>query len=316
MGATHTLAPGYLLTVTAGDAPTSVKQSEDTSIGAVIPALASRTFGPYFVPRTFTVGEGATVLKTAAGLSLLLGGALLLNAGAPVTAVAASLTVNPAGDDNGLTFTARNYGAEGNRITIEYRDPGTNNATLSVSVSGDTIVVNLATGAAGAVTSTAAEVLAAVNASVAASRLVSVAIHAADTGVADDGSGVVTAMAAAPLTGGTGTAINVALPGAVCIDYTNGATYTNTGTTASPVWTASVTTAAYAATAATVNALAALHLYGAGAPVDYTDGTPPATGEGAAPKGAIYSDTANGLVYRNSGTQAQPIWTKLGDAVV
>jgi uncharacterized 2Fe-2S/4Fe-4S cluster protein (DUF4445 family) len=28
-------------------------------------------------------------------------------------------------------------------------------------------------------------------------------------------------------------------------------------------------------------------------------------------KGAIYSDTTNGLVYRNSGTQAQPAWTAL-----
>lgn len=70
----------------------------------------------------------------------------------------------------------------------------------------------------------------------------------------------------------------------------------------------------YAATAAIVNTLAALHLYGAGVPVDYTDGSPPATGEGVAPKGALYSDTTNGSVYRNSGTQAEPIWTALGDA--
>lgn len=68
---------------------------------------------------------------------------------------------------------------------------------------------------------------------------------------------------------------------------------------------------------ATVNALAVLHLYGSGAPVDYTDGTPPATGEGVAPPGAIYSDISpagSGFVYRNSGSQAEPIWTKLADA--
>lgn len=52
----------------------------------------------------------------------------------------------------------------------------------------------------------------------------------------------------------------------------------------------------------------------AGAPVDYTDGTPPATGEGTAPKGSLYVDTTNGFVYRNSGTVAQPAWTKLADA--
>jgi hypothetical protein len=63
-----------------------------------------------------------------------------------------------------------------------------------------------------------------------------------------------------------------------------------------------------------VEALAALHLYGSGAPVDYTDGTPPATGEGVAPAGALYSDTTTGFVYRNSGSQANPVWTKLADA--
>lgn len=53
---------------------------------------------------------------------------------------------------------------------------------------------------------------------------------------------------------------------------------------------------------------------GAGVPVDYTDGTPPATGEGTSPPGALYIDTTNANVYRNDGTQAQPIWKMLADA--
>jgi hypothetical protein len=75
--------------------------------------------------------------------------------------------------------------------------------------------------------------------------------------------------------------------------------------------------ASWGALTSQVNALAVLHLYGSGAPVDYTDGTPPATGEGTAPPGAIYSDISpagSGFVYRNSGSQAEPIWTKLADA--
>jgi hypothetical protein len=88
--------------------------------------------------------------------------------------------------------------------------------------------------------------------------------------------------------------------------------YRNSGTRLAPVWTVEVQSG-YAATSSKVNALAALHLYGAGAPVDYTDGDPEATGEGTAPKGALYSDTTTGLVYRNSGTQAEPLWTRLGD---
>jgi len=84
---------------------------------------------------------------------------------------------------------------------------------------------------------------------------------------------------------------------------------------ASLVETVFATIDAYPATADAVDTLTTLHISGAGVPVDYTDGTPPATGEGVAPKGALYSDITNGFVYRNSGTLAQPIWTKLADAV-
>lgn len=47
---------------------------------------------------------------------------------------------------------------------------------------------------------------------------------------------------------------------------------------------------------------------GAGAPVDYTDGTPPATGEAEAGIGSLYLDTTNGKIYVNGGTKAQPVW--------
>lgn len=46
----------------------------------------------------------------------------------------------------------------------------------------------------------------------------------------------------------------------------------------------------------------------AGAPVDYTDGTPPATGEGEAGKGSLAIDTTNGKLYVNGGSKAQPVW--------
>lgn len=47
---------------------------------------------------------------------------------------------------------------------------------------------------------------------------------------------------------------------------------------------------------------------GDGVPVDYTDGTPPATGEGTAEKGSIYIRTNTGKLYINGGTKAQPVW--------
>jgi hypothetical protein len=58
-------------------------------------------------------------------------------------------------------------------------------------------------------------------------------------------------------------------------------------------------------------ALAAADLFwlaGAGAPVDYTDGDPAATGEGTAGIGSLYTNTTNGKLYVNGGTKAQPIW--------
>lgn len=47
---------------------------------------------------------------------------------------------------------------------------------------------------------------------------------------------------------------------------------------------------------------------GAGAPVDYTDGSPAATGEGYAQIGSLYVDITAGKLYINGGTLAQPVW--------
>ncbi|MFC9918651.1 M14 family metallopeptidase [Agromyces binzhouensis] len=82
----------------------------------------------------------------------------------------------------------------GNDLSIATVDPGAPNSPLSVTVAGDDITVSLATSAAGDVTSTAAQVVAAINASPAASALV-----VAYTYRGNSGSGVV-APAAADLT--------------------------------------------------------------------------------------------------------------------
>jgi hypothetical protein len=47
---------------------------------------------------------------------------------------------------------------------------------------------------------------------------------------------------------------------------------------------------------------------GAGAPVDYTDGSPAATGEGVAGIGSLYIDTTAGKLYVQKGTKAEPLW--------
>lgn len=128
------------------------------------------------------------------------------------SATAASLTTELTGDNNDLVFTAQDAykGAVGNNIQVAYIDPGAADAALSVDVDGlgtadnpFVINVSLATDGTGTITSTAAQVQAAIEAHADASVLVSVANAAGN-----DGSGVVTAMAATALAGGTDSAVN------------------------------------------------------------------------------------------------------------
>jgi len=126
---------------------------------------------------------------------------ILLETGNDVPAQPATLVTALAGANNDLRFQARTPGVAGNSITIEYVDPLGNNQPLGVTVLASAITVSLATGPAGAITSTATLVAAAIAALPAADALVWV--RNADS---NDGSGVVTALAATPLTGGAAAA--------------------------------------------------------------------------------------------------------------
>jgi hypothetical protein len=111
----------------------------------------------------------------------------------------ATLTTALTGTNNDLTYTARAGGTPGNSVTVAYVVAGLNTA-LSVTVAGSAITVNVATDGAGAATSTANQVRTAVLASAAAMALVSNVTLAEAAG-----TGVVTALAATALTGGSGT---------------------------------------------------------------------------------------------------------------
>lgn len=118
-----------------------------------------------------------------------------ISAGA--SAVAATGTVNPAGNNNSIVYTAVAAGAAGNAITIAYVNNGASQS-LDVDVDGTAITVSLATDGSSVVTSTADDVKAAIAAYAPAAALVTSADAAAN-----DGSGLVTAMAVAPLSGGS-----------------------------------------------------------------------------------------------------------------
>lgn len=230
MATNYNLKAGYTLAVTVNEGRAHVRSADGVDSAFT---RSSVSFGPYLVDRVFLVDGDMAV--TIAAYVTSINSLLSPSAGAPVNAVRASGTVNPTGNDNGLTYTARAYGTEGNSITVAYTDPGGTTAALAVSVARQAITVSLAR-AASAITSTAAEVKAAIEAHAIANQLVTIAIQTGDAGVADDGSGIVTAMAAAALTSGAGTGIGVSAPGGICIDTTNSDIYRNDGSTAAPVW--------------------------------------------------------------------------------
>ena len=141
--------------------------------------------------RVVEINEGTRPIRTVA--TAVIG----LVATAPLAAagVAASLAIDFAAANSGVTYTAAAAGTDGNAIRVRYVDPGSASAALAVSVSGNDITVSLATDIDSIITSTAAEIATAVNAEPDASALVS----AAEEG---DGSGVVNATGFQNLTAG------------------------------------------------------------------------------------------------------------------
>lgn len=123
-------------------------------------------------------------------------------------AAAASLATGVVGSNNAITWTARQAGAAGNSIRVQLLDPAANSQALSVDVDGNDIIVSLATNGAGAITSTATLVMAAVLEHDAASQKVSTA----STG-ASSGAGVVAAVALTALAGGTDATSDSAING-------------------------------------------------------------------------------------------------------
>jgi hypothetical protein len=82
-----------------------------------------------------------------------------------------------------VVLTSRAWGHEGgNDITAEFVNSGGANAPLTVTMTGDDLLVSLATDATGAATSTAAQVVAAINASTAARPRVFAATYRGNAG--------------------------------------------------------------------------------------------------------------------------------------
>lgn len=110
---------------------------------------------------------------------------------------AATLSTSMTGTNNDVTLTAQTAGADGNSITLALVDPSGNDQELSVTVTGTDIVVSLATDSGGTITTTAAQLISAIEGDADAAALVSIANKGAD-----NGTGVVTALTETALAGG------------------------------------------------------------------------------------------------------------------
>jgi hypothetical protein len=178
----------------------------DAAINTVVPIHRSGAIVPVTAGSGITAGQ--EVQSDAAGKAV------------PLATISTAAAVLELGLTNSkIKFTAADAGFAGNGISIRLKDPAANTQSLSVTVTGNNIVVNLATDGAGAITSTVATIVTAVNADGTAASLVTAA-----NGTGSNGTGVVVAAGPTNLAGGhdpttgipAGVATTTALTGADC----------------------------------------------------------------------------------------------------
>jgi phage tail sheath protein FI len=146
-------------------------------------------------------------------------------------AVPASATIGTG--SSALTFVAQTPGIAGNSISVRLKNPGTNSAALAVTVDDTAITVSLATNSSGVITSTAAQVKTAIEASTAANALVEVSGADDGDGVpggSSIGTGVVVPSATVRLTGGLDESFPINTPYRVAASRTEAARAGATGT--------------------------------------------------------------------------------------
>lgn len=167
-----------------------------------------------------TLEAAAVTADPVTGLKKLLAGTFIGKSGDKyrkyVAAVAAHMHTGVVGNNNAILWTAKKGGTEGNAIKVQLLDPAGNSKPLKVYAENDTIVVSLATSGAGAIISTAAEVIAAVNSALEAKDLVVASNDGASTG-----AGVVAAVAATPLADGAAANVTPVLILAEDVDFTS-----------------------------------------------------------------------------------------------
>jgi uncharacterized protein len=143
--------------------------------------------------RVLEINEGTRTIRTVA--TAIIG--LVATAPNALAGVAAQALIQNIAEDGDMIFTAATPGADGNKIRITFVDPATASEALAVAVSGNDITVTLGTDIDSNISSTANDVITAIEGSTEAAALVNVAL--AD---GNDGTGLVNAQDWVTLSGG------------------------------------------------------------------------------------------------------------------
>ena len=147
-----------------------------------------------------TLDQSAVAADGTTGLKKLLAGTFLGVSGGKYRkynpAVKASLSTTGGNANSNIKFESVGSGTAGNAIKVAMLNTG-NSKPLEVTVVNDEVRIQVATNSGGAITSTAAEVIAAVNGSLAVKGILTAAVVGEQTGV-----GVVAALSATALYGG------------------------------------------------------------------------------------------------------------------
>ncbi len=209
---------GRFLKVLSGKSEQGDYRVEHAGVGEAHPfGIAERDSGPttqdaFSIERRLNcIRPGTVGARVRAGAEIAAGDLLAVGAeGKAVPVDSATLATGVVGSNNAITWSSRKSDTPGDSIQVEMLNTGKEKA-LAVDVDGDVITVTLATNGTGAgeITSTAAQVIAAIQEHDTASQLVTVA----NTG-ASSGAGVVTAVAKTNLAGATGPAVAKALTAA------------------------------------------------------------------------------------------------------
>ena len=154
---------GGVITSTAADIISAINDPLSQASLLVTASLARRNNGSGVVSDMGGVPQNLS--RAAAGLSY------------------ASATTDLLASHTNLKYEARLSGLAGDSISITYVDPGAVSQPLTLGVAGNAITVNLATDGAGAITTTAGEIMAAIKNNTAASNLVNVELAEGNSGL-------------------------------------------------------------------------------------------------------------------------------------